>query len=95
MQTLLDRMVSQAEEEGVTLAEVMARDLSPSDMDRMEQYLHKEMADNHAAIEEFMSCIEVTGTFDFSSMSDTELDEIQQSLRSALSDAPLVAEGGA
>lgn len=95
MQTLLDRMVSQADREGITLAEVMARDLSSGDMDRMEQYLNREMAENYAAIDEFMSCIEITGTFDFSSMSDAELDEVQQNLRSALSDAPLAVEGEA
>ena len=92
MQAVLERMVSQADLEGVTLAEVIARELSPEDMDRMQQYLRREMADNNAAIEDYMSCIEITGTFDFSSMSQAELDDFQENLLSALSDAPLVAE---
>lgn len=92
MQTVLDRMVSQADQEGVTLAEVVTRKLSSGDIDRIQQYIHKEMADNYAAIEDFMKDIEVTGTFDFSSMSQDELDECQENLKSALSDAALVAE---
>jgi hypothetical protein len=92
MRTVLDRMVSQADTEGVTLADVVTRELSPGDMDRIQQYIHKEMADNYAAIEDFMSDIEVTGTFDFSSMSEDELDECQENLKCALSDAPPAAE---
>lgn len=92
MQAVLDRMVSQADQEGVTLAEVMARELSPSDMDRMQLYIREEMAASYTAIEEFMGCIEVTGTVDFTSMSDAELDEYQENLLSALSDAPLIAD---
>ena len=92
MQAVLDRMVSQADLEGVTLAEIMARELSPSDMDQMQQYIRKEMAVSQEAIEGFMGCIEVTGTFDFTSMSDAELDEYQENLLSALSDTQLIAD---
>ncbi len=94
MQTVLDRMVSQAEQEGVTLAEVVARQMSSGDMDRAQQFLHRELAENYASIEEFMNGIEVTGTFDFSSMSEEELEECQENLLSALSDAPMIASAG-
>jgi hypothetical protein len=95
MQTVLDRMVSQADQEGVTLAEVVSRELSSGDLDRVQEYIRREMADNYAAIEGFMKDIEVTGTFDFSSLSEDELDECQENLRSALSDAPIAAESTA
>ncbi|UCE91438.1 MAG: hypothetical protein JSV90_08565 [Methanobacteriota archaeon] len=94
MQTVLDKMMSQADKEGVTLADILARDLSPAEMNRVQEYIHREIAVNRATIEEFMSDIEVTGTFDFASMSEEELDDFQENLRSALSDTPLMAEGG-
>ena len=92
MKTVLDRMASQAEREGVTLAEIVARDMPSGEMDRAQEFLHRELAENYAAIEEFMNDVEVTGTFDFSSMSEDELDECQENLLKGLSDTPLVSE---
>jgi hypothetical protein len=90
MQTVLDKLVSQAEKTGVTLAEVMARELEPGEIDRMQQYLRREMKENYLAIEGFMRDIDVPGTYDFSSMDDTELSNLQEDLLEALSDtAPL------
>ena len=96
MQTVLDRLVSQAEDKGVTLAEIMATELTPDEIDRMEQYLRMEMKENYLAIEGFMRDIDVPGTYDFSSMDDSQLSSLQEDLLEALSDtAPLAvsAEG--
>ena len=91
MQTLLDKLVSQADQDGVTLAEIMTRELSPGDIDRMQQYLRHEMDDNYSAIEGFMRDIEVPGTYDFSSMDESELANLQVDLLEALSDTPTLA----
>jgi hypothetical protein len=91
MQTVLDKLVSQADKNGVTLAEVMAKELSPTEIDRMQQYLRREMHDNYSAIEGFMRDVEVPGTYDFSSMDESELTSLQEDLLEALSDAPSTA----
>ncbi|MCJ2533271.1 MAG: hypothetical protein LN411_05060 [Candidatus Thermoplasmatota archaeon] len=88
MQTLLDKLVSQADQNGVTLAEIMTKELSPGDIDRMQQYLRHEMDDNYSAIEGFMQDIEVPDTYDFSSMDESELANLQVDLLEALSDTP-------
>ena len=41
MQTMLNKLVSQADQNGVTLAEIMAKELSPGEIDRMQQYLRR------------------------------------------------------
>ena len=93
MQTVLDRLVGQADEKGVTLAEIMATELTPVEIDRMQQYLRTEMKENYLAIEEFMRDIEVPGTYDFSSMDSSELSSLQEDLLEALSDiGPVSAE---
>ncbi|HIH00656.1 TPA: hypothetical protein HA259_00985 [Thermoplasmata archaeon] len=90
MQAVLDRLVSQADKKGATLAEIMAMELTPVEIDRMQQYLRREMKENYLAIEGFMRDIEVPGTYDFSSMDDSELSSLQEDLLEALSDtAPL------
>jgi hypothetical protein len=90
MQTVLDKLVSQADKKGVTLAEVMATELSPGEIDRMQQYLRGEMKENYIAIESFMRDIDVPGTYDFSSMDDSQLSILQENILEALSDtAPL------
>ncbi len=86
MQAVLEKLVSQADQNGVTLAEIMARELSPEDIDQMQQYLRREMNDNYSAIEGFMQDIDVPDTYDFSSMDESELANLQVDLLEALSD---------
>ena len=57
----------------------------------MQQYLRREMNDNYSAIEGFMQDIDVSGTYDFSSMNESELADLQTDLLEALSDAPALA----
>jgi len=89
MQAVLDRLVSQAEREGVTLAQMMEKELSVSEIDRIQQFIEREMSDNYAAIENFMKDVEVPGTYDFSSMGEEQLDVIQEGIMGALSDTTL------
>jgi len=89
MQMVLDRLVSQADREGVPLAQVMARELSVNEIDRIQQFLRREMSENYSAIEGFMKDVEVPGTYDFSSMAEEQLTVIQEGIMGALSDTPL------
>ena len=89
MHEVLQKLVSQAEAEGVPLAEVIARELPANEIDEVEGYLRAEMSANYAAIEGFMKDIEVPGSYDFSSMNEEQLDSLQEELMHALSDTPL------
>lgn len=91
MQIILERLISQAEEEGITLAQVMTRELSMNEIDQVQESLRTEMADNYAAIEDFMENVEVPGSYDFSSISEEQLTILQEELMYALSDTPLRA----
>lgn len=67
------RLASQAEKEGVTLAERISRSVSPEDIDRMQEELERELAASYRNIEEFMGGIEVPSIDDILSMGDEEL----------------------
>ena len=56
--TLVD-LVSQAEKEGITLAEVISKTLDPRELDLMQAELAHELSENYRNIEEFMSGVEV------------------------------------
>lgn len=94
MREELDDLVSQAEREGVTLAEIMNRELGPGGLDKIQGILSEEISRNYTAIEEFMRDVEAPGTYDFSSMDDDALCSLQEELRCFLSDAPLAADSG-
>lgn len=51
--------VSQAEEEGVTLAEIISRTLSAEQLNELQNGLRLEMTANHSKIEGFMSEVTV------------------------------------
>ena len=87
MHEILQRLVSQADDEGVPLAQVIARELTMDEMDSIGEHLRTEMSANYAAIEDFMRDIEVPGSYDFSSMNESQLDSLQEELMYALSDA--------
>ena len=57
--TNMMRFVSQAEKEGVTLAEVLTKTLSAKDLDKIQADLAKELSSNYMNIEDFMSEISV------------------------------------
>jgi hypothetical protein len=55
----LVELASQAEKEGITLAEVISRTLDPRELDLMQAELADELSENYRNIEDFMSGIEV------------------------------------
>ncbi|MCX6658295.1 MAG: hypothetical protein NTY62_06380 [Euryarchaeota archaeon] len=55
----LVELVSQAEKEGITLAEIISRTLDPRELDLMQAELADELSENYRNIEGFMSGIEV------------------------------------
>ncbi len=52
-------LVSQAEEEGITLAEVISRTMTKKEMDRAQKKINTELAENYGRIGDFMSGISV------------------------------------
>ena len=55
----LVELASQAEKEGITLAEVISRTLESRELDLMQAQLADELSENYRNIEDFMSGIEV------------------------------------
>jgi len=55
----VDELVGQAEKEGITLAEMISRTLTPEQMDEMQSGLCVELASNYGSIEGFMRDIRV------------------------------------
>lgn len=55
----LVELASQAEKEGITLAEVISRTLDPRELDLMQAELADELSENYRSIEGFMSEVEV------------------------------------
>lgn len=53
------RLISQAEMEGVTLAEVIAREMSPEEMDLAQDALAVHIDGNYESIRGFMSAVRV------------------------------------
>jgi len=55
----LVELVSQAEKEGITLAEIISRTLNPEELDLIQSNLENELSENYRRIENFMGEVEV------------------------------------
>ncbi len=55
----LVELVSQADKEGITLAEIISRTVDPRELDLMQAELADELSENYRSIEDFMSGVEV------------------------------------
>ena len=55
----LVELASQAEKEGITLADVISKTLDPRELDLMQTELADELSENYRNIEGFMSGVEV------------------------------------
>ena len=64
-------LVSQAEKERVTLAEIISRTMTPEQMDELQSGLRTELASNYGSIEGFMRDIRVPSLYEL-----TGLDEL-------------------
>lgn len=87
----IDELASQADSRGVTLAEVLASELSATETERLQAELQQRMAENSRRIEDFMADVEVPSLADLCNLSSHDLDEIQHDIESALSDDALIA----
>ena len=80
------RFVSQAEDEGVTLAEVLTRKLSARDLDKMQAALAEELSSNYRNIEDFMSDVSVPSIDEVLAMDQDEQVGLQSESGRELSD---------
>jgi len=80
------RFVSQAEKEGVTLAEVLTRRLSARDLDKMQAALAEELSSNSRNIEDFMSDVSVPSIDEILAMDQEDQAELESVSGRALSD---------
>jgi len=67
----LVELASQAEKEGITLAEVISRTLDPRELDLMQAELADELSENYQNIEGFMSGIEVPSIGELMNLEET------------------------
>lgn len=72
----MTRLVSQAEKEGVTLAEIIAREMSPEEMDLAQDALAAHLSDNYENIKGFMCDVHVPSIVDIMSGGPIEVDDV-------------------
>ncbi|MCU0859254.1 MAG: hypothetical protein MUE55_01525 [Thermoplasmata archaeon] len=88
----LEELVSQADEEGVTLAEVISRTMTPRQMNTMQKGLAMQLSDNYAKIADFMQDVETSSMVDIEGMGIEELVSLRNEILHGPSDADLRAE---
>jgi ribosomal protein S12 len=88
----LDELVSQADREGVTLAEVIARSMTPGQMNTLQKGLTAELEDNYAKISSFMEHVETSSMVEIEGMSIEELMGLRNEIMQCASDAAGAAE---
>lgn len=79
-------LVSQSEKEGLTLAEVISRELSPREIKKLQAGLSAELAANYKNIEDFMSDVRVPSLDEILSIGEFAEMEPVLSEESELSD---------
>ena len=79
-------LVSQAEREGITLAAMMSKEMSPEEMELLQEELESHMSDNYAKIQNFMSGISIPSMEDILSRRDDAQTEFDMPLLDLLSD---------
>jgi len=88
----LEELVSQADREGVTLAEVIARSMTPRQMNTLQKGLTSEIKGNYAKISTFMDEVETSSMTEIEGMSIEELMGLRNEIMRGASDAPGTAE---
>ena len=88
-------LVSQAEREGVTLAAMLSRELSPDELDNAQEILSSHLTDNYLKIEHFMSEVSVPSMEEILSRKDGYLPEIDIGSFGVLSDRDEAEEDNA
>jgi len=88
----LDELVSQADREGVTLAEVIARSMTPRQMNTLQKGLTTELERNYAKISAFMEDVDISSMVEIEGMSIEELMGLRNEIMQSASDAAGIAE---
>jgi hypothetical protein len=73
----LVELASQAEKEGITLAEVISRTLDPRELDLMQAELTDELSENYRNIEGFMSGIEVPSLGELMNLEEVDESRVE------------------
>jgi hypothetical protein len=84
--TNMMQFVSQAEKEGVTLAEVLSRMLSVKDLDEVQASLAEELSSNYRTIEDFMSDVSVPSIDEILALDHEDQSGLQSVAGGVLSD---------
>jgi hypothetical protein len=69
---MMIELVSQAEKEGTTVAEIIARQLTVEQMDKAQAALEEQLAENYRRIEKFMCDVCVPSIDEVMAMSEDE-----------------------
>ncbi len=88
----LEELVSQADKEGVTLAEVIARSMTPGQMNMLQKGLAVRLSDNYMKIADFMQDVETSSMVDIEGMGIEQLVSLRNEIMHGASDADLRAE---
>lgn len=80
-------LVSQAEEEGITLAAMVSREMSAEEMDLAQLDLTSRLSENFSKIENFMSEVRVPSLEEILSRKDCLPPAVDMASRDELSDA--------
>ena len=88
----LEELVSQADREGVTLAEVIARSMTPKQMNVLQRGVQAELRENYTKISDFMDDVETSSISNIEGMGIDELVSLRNELMQGLSDTGLAAE---
>jgi len=73
---MMIELVSQAEKEGTTVAEIIARQLTVEQMDEAQAALEERLAENYRSIEKFMSDVCVPSIDEVMAMSEDDRSEL-------------------
>ncbi len=82
----IEELVSQAEKEDATLAEVITRSMSEEEIASAETEIRSRISSGYREIEDFMAGVEVASLEHYLTMDEDELANMQQDLASVLSD---------
>lgn len=82
----IEELMSQAEEKGVTLANMISTMMSSDEIDRMQDEIKSQMVANYQSIRDFMSDVEVPSLDELSELSADELQRMQEDIADKSSD---------
>ncbi len=82
----IDELVSQADTEGVTLAEIISRTMTPKQINKLQSILNSEIIENYSKIEDFMQDVKVASLEELMDLQGDVTTAAQTPAEVALSD---------